>query len=120
MKRVLLLTSSLLVSAIAFSQINAKLFRDPDVSATQICFVYGGDVWIVPKTGGTAFRLTSSNSEKSFPRFSPDGKTIAFSAIFDGNMDVYAMPVIGGIPARLTWCPILAGFPKNCRFPMES
>jgi tricorn protease len=85
------------------AQIDARLFRYPDVSQTQISFVYGGDVWIVSKAGGIASRLTSSTGEEAFPRFSPDGKTIAFSATYDGNTDVYTMPVMGGVPARLTW-----------------
>jgi tricorn protease len=57
----------------------------------------------VSKTGGTANRITSSTGEESFPRFSPDGKTLAFSATYDGNTDVYTMPVNGGVPMRLTW-----------------
>lgn len=99
------LSVALLCSIIYTSsaQIDARLFRYPDVSQTQISFVYGGDVWIVPKAGGTAVRLTSSTGEEAFPRFSPDGKTIAFSATYDGNTDVYTMPVMGGVPARLTW-----------------
>ncbi len=95
--------SALLLSLTTFAQIDARLFRYPDVSATQIAFVYGGDIWIVPKTGGTANRITSSTGEESFPRFSPDGKTLAFSATYDGNTDVYTMPVTGGVPVRLTW-----------------
>src|SRR6185436_8171470 len=87
----------------SLAQIDARLFRFPDVSQTQICFVYGGDIWIAPKAGGTAMRLTSSTGEEAWPRFSPDGKTIAFSATYDGNMDVYTMPVTGGVPTRLTW-----------------
>jgi tricorn protease len=59
------------------AQIDARLFRYPDVSATQISFVYGGDIWLAPKSGGTATRITSSTGEESFPRFSPDGKTLA-------------------------------------------
>jgi tricorn protease len=93
----------LLLSMLGFSQIDARLFRYPDVSATQISFVYGGDIWIASKNGGTANRLTSSTGEESFPRFSPDGKTIAFSATYDGNTDVYTMPATGGVPVRLTW-----------------
>ena len=88
---------------VSTAQLDARLFRHPDVSSGQIAFVYGGDVWIVPKTGGTAIKITSSTGEESFPRFSPDGKTIAFSATYDGNTDVYSMPVAGGIPTRLTW-----------------
>ena len=60
-------------------------------------------MWIVSKQGGTANRITSSTGEESFPRFSPDGKWLAFSATYDGNTDVYTMPVTGGVPARLTW-----------------
>jgi len=85
------------------AQLDARLFRYPDVSATQIAFVYGGSIWIAPKTGGTANRLTSSTGEEMFPRFSPDGKTLAFSATYDGNTDVYTLPVSGGVPVRLTW-----------------
>jgi tricorn protease len=85
------------------AQIDARLFRYPNISKTQICFVYGGDIWIVPKTGGTAMRLTSSTGEEAYPRFSPDGKTLAFSATYDGNTDAYTMPVTGGVPTRLTW-----------------
>src|SRR5215471_16604321 len=102
MKKVLLL-STIFFSLIASAQLDARLLRYPDVSATQIAFVYGGDIWIVNKTGGTANRLTSSTGEEAFPRFSPDGKTLAFSATYDGNTDVYTMPVTGGVPVRLTW-----------------
>ncbi len=92
-----------LISQYASAQIDARLFRFPDVSATQVSFVYGGDIWIVPKTGGTATRITSSTGEETFPRFSPDGKTLAYSATYRGNIDVYTMPVGGGMPTRLTW-----------------
>jgi tricorn protease len=95
--------STFLLSLKTFAQIDARLFRYPDVSATQIAFVYGGDIWVVPKMGGTANRITSSAGEETFPRFSPDGKTLAFSAAYDGNTDVYTMPVNGGVPMRLTW-----------------
>ncbi len=93
----------LFISLTAIGQIDARLFRYPDVSASQIAFVYGGDIWLAPKTGGTANRITSSTGEEAFPRFSPDGKTMAFSATYDGNTDVYTLPVQGGIPIRLTW-----------------
>ena len=102
MKKIAIL-SMLLSSLSSIGQIDARLFRFPDVSATQIAFVYGGDIWIVPKAGGTANRITSSTGEESFPRFSPDGKSLAFSATYDGNTDVYTMPVAGGVPVRLTW-----------------
>lgn len=76
--------------------------RYPDVSATQIAFIYAGDIWLVPKTGGEAHRLSSPPGEEMFPKFSPDGTQIAFSGDYDGNIDIYVMPVTGGVPRRLT------------------
>lgn len=69
------------------AQVNARMLRHPDVSATHIAFVYAGDIWIVPKAGGTAQKLSSPKGEESFPRFSPDGSRIAFSGNYDGNTD---------------------------------
>ena len=103
MKFVLILLFACLNIFSASAQIDARLFRYPDVSASQISFVYGGDIWLVSKAGGTATRITTSTGEESFPRFSPDGKTLAFTASYRGNADVYTMPVTGGMPARLTW-----------------
>ena len=103
MKQLLSILLGCFVFNSAYSQLDARLFRFPDVSQTQIAFVYGGDIWLVPKTGGTAVRLTSSTGEESYPRFSPDGKTLAFSATYDGNTDAYTIPVNGGLPSRLTW-----------------
>ena len=82
--------------------INARMVRYPDVSATQIAFVYGGDIWVVPKTGGLAQRLSSPRGEETFPRFSPDGNYIAFSGNYDGNTDVYVIGTSGGLPKRVT------------------
>ncbi len=103
MKKVFLFLSALLVLQSAGAQISAKLMRYMDVSETQITFVYGGDIWIVPKTGGTAIQMTHSPGEESWPRFSPDGKEIAYTASYNGNSDVYTIPVTGGIPTRVTW-----------------
>jgi tricorn protease len=89
----------------AAAQIDARLFRYPDVSAKQIVFVYGNDVWVVPRTGGVAQRLTTPPGEEMFPRFSPDGSRIAFTGDYDGNEDVYVMPVGGGLPVRVTHHP---------------
>jgi tricorn protease len=83
-------------------QVNARMLRYPDVSATHICFVYAGDIWVVAKEGGTAFRLSSPQGEEMFPRFSPDGKQIAFSGNYDGNTDIYLIPFMGGELKRLT------------------
>lgn len=87
----------------SLGQINAKLMRYMAVSESQIAFVYGGDIWLVAKEGGLATQLTNSPGEESWPRFSPDGKSIAFSALYNGNLDVFVMPVTGGIPTRVTY-----------------
>lgn len=84
---------------------NARMLRFPDVSATHICFVYAGDIWTVPRAGGNATRLSSAPGEEYKPRFSPDGRTIAFSANYDGNMDIYTLPVQGGYATRVTHHP---------------
>ncbi len=90
------------MSTCAWSQIDARMLRYPDVSEDQITFVYAGDIWVVPKEGGTASKLSSPAGEESFPRFSPDGSQIAFSGNYDGNTDIYVIPANGGAPKRLT------------------
>jgi tricorn protease len=100
---VLLLAVSYCSTISIKAQVDARLLRYPDVSQDQITFVYAGDIWVVPKSGGTALRLSSPEGAESFPRFSPDGQQIAFSGNYDGNTDVYLLPVQGGIPKRLTY-----------------
>ncbi|SMO36421.1 tricorn protease [Saccharicrinis carchari] len=103
MKKLILLCIVLTGSLGASSQISAKLMRYMDVSDTQITFVYGGDIWLVAKDGGTAMQITHSPGEESWPRFSPDGKEIAYTANYNGNADVYVIPVTGGVPVRVTY-----------------
>ena len=81
---------------------DARMLRFPDVSAERIVFVYAGDLWIVPKDGGLARKLSSPKGQELFPKFSPDGRFIAFSGNYDGNTDIYLMPAEGGTPERLT------------------
>lgn len=85
------------------AQVNARMLQYPDVSKTQITFTYGGDVWIVAKEGGTAYKLTSAKGTEMLARFSPDGKQIAFSGNYNGNLDIYVMPSLGGLPQRITY-----------------
>jgi len=79
--------------------------RSPTVSATTIVFRFAGDLWSVPRTGGRATRLTSAPGVESDPRFSPDGKWVAFTGTYDGNPDVFVVPAEGGVPKRLTAHP---------------
>lgn len=82
-----------------------RLLRMPTVSTTQIAFAYAENIWTVSRTGGNARRLTSFQGQTSNPHFSPDGKWIAFSGEYAGNLDVYVVPAEGGEPRRLTWHP---------------
>src|SRR4029453_7079481 len=77
----------------------------PTVSATQIAFAYANNIWSVERAGGLARRLTSFQGQTTNPRFSPDGRLIAFSGEYAGNVDVYVVPSEGGEPKRLTWHP---------------
>lgn len=81
------------------------LFRNPDVSRTHLVFVYADDLWIAPREGGVALPLASPAGLESTPRFSPDGTRIAFVGNYDGNRDLYVVPVTGGVPARVTHHP---------------
>ena len=82
-----------------------RLLRTPTVSATQIAFAYAQNIWVVPREGGMARRVTSFPGQTSNPHFSPDGKWIAFSGEYAGNLDVYVVLAEGGEPKRLTWHP---------------
>jgi tricorn protease len=79
-----------------------RLVRFPTTNGAQIVFCYAGEIYSVGKDGGIARRLTSGPGYSSFPRFSPDGKQIAFTSQYDGNTEVYVMPAEGGAPKRLT------------------
>jgi tricorn protease len=79
------------------------MMRYPDVSSTHIVFVYADDIWIVPRAGGAASPLASPPGGEGFPRFSPDGRIIAFNGNYDGNYDIYTVAVEGGIPERVTY-----------------
>jgi tricorn protease len=80
-----------------------RLLRFPAISKDKIAFMYAGDLWLVSSSGGTASRITSHPGRELFPKFSPDGKWLAFSGQYDGNFNVYVMPASGGQPRQLTF-----------------
>jgi tricorn protease len=82
-----------------------RMLRTPAVSGSHIAFAYANNVWVVERAGGMARRVTSFQGQSSNPKFSPDGRSIAFSAEYAGNTDVYVVPLEGGEPKRLTWHP---------------
>ncbi len=92
---------------------NTRMLSQGAVSRDHIAFFFDGDLWIANRDGSGPHRLTSHEGNETSPRFSPDGTTIAFSAQYDGNTDVYLIPVTGGSPQRLTYHPasdIVEGF----------
>src|SRR6185503_15973616 len=110
MKRIALSAMGILALSVCLVRIAAapaptRLLRSPTVSSTQIAFTYASNVWVVERAGGLARRLTSFQGATVNPKFSPDGKWIAFSADYSGNTDVYVVPAEGGEPKRLTWHP---------------
>ena len=82
---------------------NARLLRFPATNSSEVVFSYAGDLWTVPIQGGEARRLTSYIGYEMLARYSPDGKTIAFTGEYDGNREVYSIPAGGGEPVRLTY-----------------
>lgn len=112
MKKTLLLMVALL-AAVGMADPGAqtpaetRLLRFPAIHGTQVVFTYAGDLYAVPAAGGVARRLTSDVGFEMFARFSPDGKTLAFTGQYDGNTEVYVMPATGGVPVRTTWTATL-------------
>lgn len=84
---------------------HAGMIRYPDISATEIVFVYANDLWIVSRDGGVARPLASPPGPEMFPKFSPDGRTIVFQGNYDGGRDLYTMSTAGGVPLRITHRP---------------
>ncbi|MEM7247453.1 MAG: PDZ domain-containing protein [Acidobacteriota bacterium] len=81
------------------------LLQDPTISRDHVVFRHADDLWVASRRGGEARRLTSSSGSEYSPRLSPDGERVAFTGQYEGNRDVYVMPVSGGAPQRLTWHP---------------
>ncbi len=100
---ILILAGTTIVTA----QQETRLLRFPATNGSQVVFTYAGDLYTVPASGGVARKLTSDVGYEMFARFSPDGKTIAFTGQYDGNTEVYVMPSEGGVPRRLTYTATL-------------
>ncbi len=77
-------------------------YRDPAIHGDTVVFTSEGDLWSVSSNGGLARRLTTHPASESQAAISPDGRTLAFVASYDGAPDVYAMPLAGGAPVRLS------------------
>jgi tricorn protease len=102
-KSLLLLMAVIFLFGSIYAIDDVRLLRFPDVNGNRVVFVYAGDIWTVPAEGGNAVRLTSHKGLELFPRISPDGKWIAFSAQYSGSRQIYVIPVTGGTPRQLTY-----------------
>ena len=109
MKRLtsLLMLLILGVSFQLFAAEEARLLRFPTIHGDNIVFTYAGDLYTVNASGGIARKLTTHEGYECFPRFSADGKWIAFTGQYDGNTEVYLIPAEGGVPKRLTFTATL-------------
>lgn len=106
--RILLIVAfmtSFLQLTFAIDTSDTRLLWQPAISKTHIAFIYGEDLWVANRDGSYPRRITVSEGLESNPVFSPDGNMIAFTGQYDGNSDVFIVPVAGGIPQRLTWHP---------------
>ncbi|MEM8899100.1 MAG: hypothetical protein AAGC85_13380, partial [Bacteroidota bacterium] len=72
-------------------------YRFPELHENTIVFTAEGDLWKVPLEGGLAIRLTTHQEEEIYPSISPDGQTVAYSASYEGPLEVYTMPINGGL-----------------------
>ena len=108
---VIIFLTVLLTAGTLFAQ--TKLLRFPDIYSDTVVFCYGGDLWKASAAGGIAVRLTAHPGQELFPKFSPDGKWIAFTGQYDGDEQVYIIPSEGGIPRRLTYYPAHGPLPPR-------
>ena len=99
--------------AISAEMSEGRLMRFADIYKDKIVFSYAGDLWLVSSSGGEARRITTDPGLELFPKFSPDGKWIAFTAQYDGNFNVYVMPANGGEPKQLTSEPDVTTVPER-------
>ncbi|MDR0384931.1 MAG: PDZ domain-containing protein [Prevotellaceae bacterium] len=103
----LMLLSAISVFGVFGQTEEARLLRFPAIHGDKLAFSYAGDLYMSSSKGGVAKKLTTDRGYEMFARFSPDGKQIAFTAHYDGNTEVYRMPVDGGEPVRLTYTATL-------------
>src|SRR3989304_1627042 len=89
--------------AAAASAAPIKLARHPDYHAGKVTFSYLGDIWTANEDGSNVQRITDNAARDVYPRFSPDGRWIAFSSHLYGNYDVFVVPASGGAPRRRTY-----------------
>jgi len=104
MKRLPLLLASLFVCVARMLAASTEgYYRFPSIHGDTVVFTAEGDLWRASAKGGEAQRLTTHAGMEYLAAISPDGKSVAFSAQYEGPIEVYVMPLTGGLPKRLTF-----------------
>lgn len=116
MKKLISLTFAMLIVLHAAAIEDARMMRYPDINGNLVTFVYAGDIWTVGIAGGTAKRVTSHAGIELFPKISPDGKWIAFSAEYSGSRQIWVMPSEGGTARQLTFYNSVGEMPPRGGF----
>ncbi len=112
-KLIILLTiAAATVNAAAQDRLT-RLLRQPDIHGDTVAFVYGGDLWLASARGGDARRLTSDAGMEYFPKFSPDGRWIAFTGDYSGSRQVFVISAEGGPPRQLTFYNDVGSLPPR-------
>ncbi|MFO0907838.1 MAG: PDZ domain-containing protein [Isosphaeraceae bacterium] len=97
---------------------DTRFLHEPALGGGRLVFGYADDLWTARPDGTDVRRLTAHPGVESAPYVSPDSKLVAFSGHYDGNVDVYVVPIEGGEPRRLTWHPgddLVRGFTPDGR-----
>ena len=102
---VLIALLSVILVSTHYSSADSTLgyYRYPALHGSTLIFSAEGDLWTVDIGGGVARRLTTHPGEETHPAVSPDGRTLAFTATYEGPTEVYTMPLDGGVPIRWTY-----------------
>ncbi len=110
--RAVLLVSLLVTTNVGVAD-DTRLLRYPDIHNDRVAFVYAGDLYVASTRGGSAVRLTSHEGMELYPKFSPDGSEIAYSAEYNGTRQVFVIPTTGGTPRQLTWYNDVGAMPPR-------
>jgi tricorn protease len=110
--RTILFVSTLAIAQAAIAD-DTRLLRFPDIHEDRVVFVYAGDLYTASSSGGAAVALTTHEGLEQFPKFSPDGSQIAYSAEYNGTRQVFVIPAAGGMPRQLTWYNDVGAMPPR-------
>jgi dipeptidyl aminopeptidase/acylaminoacyl peptidase len=86
--------------------------RSVAYQATQVdtaAWTRNTDIWVIPAAGGAPRRVTDDPKSDSRPRWSPDGRRLAFVSTRDGGAQVWVVDASGGAARKVTSLPTEAG-----------